>query len=80
MKTKPPFGQDIDLSVTLVNGVLQTWFYLPVLMHPLYKLALLLTVLLIIGATCNNTCIFKFRTVYSCLIHRYLSDLMKDIF
>lgn len=55
MKTKPPFGQDIDLSVILVNGVLQTWFYLPVLMHPLYKLALLLTVLVIIGATCNNT-------------------------
>ena len=55
MKTKPPFGQDIDLSVILVNGVLQTWFYLPVLMHPLYKLVLLLTVLVIIGATCNNT-------------------------
>ena len=55
MKTKPLFGQDIDLSVILVNGGLQTWFYLPVLMHPLYKLALLLTVLLIIGATCNNT-------------------------
>lgn len=55
MKTKPPFGQDIDLSVILVNRVLQTWFYLPVLMHPLYKLALLLTVLVIIGATCNNT-------------------------